>query len=98
MTAHNSLYFAYKKALLLAAQEPSIKAIAFTCLYLRKSKFPRDLGAHVALRTIRRFLEHDIGKKFERVILAVPSEDFELYKLLIKGALQVLFRDMIITL
>ena len=84
-TAHNSLFFAYKKALFLAAAEPNIKVLALTCVYLRKSKFPRDQGAHVALRALRRFLEHDISKNIEKVVICTPPDDGELYKLLMRG-------------
>lgn len=85
-TACNSLFFGYKKALLLAAVQPSIKVLAFTCLYLKRSKFPRDKGAHTALRAIRRFLDHeDISRNFEKVVFCLPNDDFELYKLLMKG-------------
>lgn len=83
--SEHALFSAYKSTLLLASQTHDIKTIAFSPIYLRRSHYPRDQAAHIALRTIRRFLEHDISLSLEKVILCVPNEDFELYQLYMAG-------------
>lgn len=77
----HALYTAYKTALLLAAQQPDIKTLAVCPIYLHSSKYPREAAAHLALRVIRRFLEHSISHSFEKVVLCLPEEDFNLYQL-----------------
>lgn len=87
IAAEQSLLSAYRSALLLAAEKADVKSIAMNCIYLRKSKYPRDLAAHIALRAVRRFLEHVISSNIEKLIFCVPADDFQLYNLLMTGIL-----------
>lgn len=82
-TCNHSLWSAYYSALSLATcndNKPPIKTIAFCCLYLKSKKFPRDKGAHVALRTIRKFIEQPIGNTIEKIIICCNNpEDYAIY-------------------
>ena len=76
-----ALFSAYKSALTLAASK-NVKRLVLNCIYLRNKKYPRFEAAHVALRTVRKFLEHPsgVGNCFEKVMFCVSSqEDFEIY-------------------
>jgi O-acetyl-ADP-ribose deacetylase (regulator of RNase III) len=79
----HALFSAYKSALLLAA-EKNAKSVVFSCIYSEKKKFPRMDAAHVALRTIRKFLNHaSMENVFEKIMLCVPSQDdYEIYSAL----------------
>lgn len=84
ITASNhALFSAYKSALLCAA-EKSVADIVISCIYSRRKKFPRWEAAQIALRTIRKFLNHSIANSFRRIMFCVPTqEDFEIYSALL---------------
>jgi O-acetyl-ADP-ribose deacetylase (regulator of RNase III) len=80
--AEYALHAAYRSALYMACNDitPSCKSIVICCLYLKTRSYPRFEAAHIALRTIRRFLEHKISHQLERICLCVNSEDdFSIY-------------------
>lgn len=84
MASDQALHSAYKSALLLAA-EKKLKKLVINCIYLTSKKYPRFDAAHVALRTVRKFLEHasGIGNCFQQVMFCVQNEDdFEIYSTL----------------
>jgi O-acetyl-ADP-ribose deacetylase (regulator of RNase III) len=83
--SEHALYTAYRSALTVASQQPDIKTLAVTPIYLRSSRYPREQAAHIALRVIRRFMEHAISEGFERVVLCVADDDFVLYQLYMTG-------------
>jgi len=82
-TCDITLWSAYYSALNLAISNnnsPPIKTLAICCLYLKSKKYPRDLGAHVALRTIRKYLSHNAGQKLEKIIICCNNpEDYAVY-------------------
>jgi O-acetyl-ADP-ribose deacetylase (regulator of RNase III) len=86
-TCDSSLWGCYYSALNIATvydNDPPIKTIAICSLYLKCKKYPRDLGAHVALRTIRKFISHAIGNKLERIILCCNNpDDYAIYQSLL---------------
>lgn len=81
--SEQALFAAYKSALLLAV-EKSARDLIITCIYTKRKRYPRDEAAHVALRTIRKFLQHTaITSCFQRVMFCVPSaEDYDIYSTL----------------
>jgi O-acetyl-ADP-ribose deacetylase (regulator of RNase III) len=78
----HALFSAYKKSLLLAA-EKEVQSLVFGTIYKQSKNYPRFDAAHVALRTVRKFLEHSVGDNFDRVMFCVNTqEDFEIYSAL----------------
>lgn len=75
-----ALFSAYKSSLLLAV-EKNVSDLVITCIYSHRKKFPRDEAAHVALRTVRKFLQHkSIAGCLKRIMFCVPAqEDYEIY-------------------
>lgn len=87
--SEHALYTAYRTALTIASQQSDIKTLAISPIYLRSSRYPREQAAHIALRVIRRFMEHSISEQLERVVLCVAEDDFVLYQLYMTGLLIV---------
>jgi hypothetical protein len=78
----HALFSAYKKSLLLAA-EKEVQSLVLGTVYKASKNYPRFDAAHVALRTVRKFLEHSVGDVFDRVMFCVNTqEDFEIYSAL----------------
>ncbi|ETW08248.1 hypothetical protein H310_00885 [Aphanomyces invadans] len=78
IAAENALHSSYRNCLRVAKEERAA-TVAFPCIYRKKKNYPRDDAVHVALRTIRRFLEH-FGDAFDLIVLCVDdSNDFRLY-------------------
>lgn len=81
----HALFSAYQSSLIKAA-EKSAKSVVINCLYLSDKRYPRFEAAHVALRTVRKFLEHGIGGGFERLMFCVPTQDdYEIYSALLSA-------------
>eukprot|EP01040_Poterioochromonas_malhamensis_P005299 gene5299-5682_t len=82
--AEHSLFSAYKSSLVLAV-ENNAKDLVITCIYSPKKKYPRFDAAHVALRTVRKFLQHSsVRNCFNRIMFCVPSQDdYEIYSALL---------------
>jgi O-acetyl-ADP-ribose deacetylase (regulator of RNase III) len=78
----HALFSAYKSALVLAADK-EVKRLVIGAIYKQSKNYPRFDAAHVALRTVRKFLEHSVGDVFEKVMFCVNTqEDFEIYSAL----------------
>ena len=78
----HALFSAYKSALLLAA-EKEVQSLVIGTIYKHTKRYPRFDAAHVALRTVRKFLQHPVGDTFDRVMFCVNTqEDFEIYSAL----------------
>ena len=71
--AENALHSCYRGCLQIA-KESRLKTVAFSVINSDKRGYPRDEGAHIALRTIRRFLEH-FQEDFERILLCFENQD-----------------------
>jgi O-acetyl-ADP-ribose deacetylase (regulator of RNase III) len=82
--SEHALFSAYKASLLLA-MEKNVKDLVICCVYSKKKKYPRFDAAHIALRTIRKFLQHEsIKHSFNRIMFCMPSqEDYEIYSALL---------------
>ena len=76
--AESALHWCYRSALQLC-HESKARTIAFSVLHTVRKSYPVEEGAHCALRTLRRFLEHEPAA-FDAVLLALPSPaDYEAY-------------------
>ena len=84
--SEHALFSAYKSSLVLA-MEKDVKDLVITCIYSKKKKYPRFEAAHVALRTIRKFLQHSsIQNAFHRIMFCVPGQDdYEIYSALLSA-------------
>jgi hypothetical protein len=51
-------------------REEHLRNIAFSVVHSQRKGYPPDTGAHVALRTIRRYLEHH-GDQFDTIVLCM---------------------------
>ncbi|XP_066400531.1 uncharacterized protein [Miscanthus floridulus] len=58
-------------------------SIATGCIYTEAKNYPRELAAHVAIRTVRRFLEKQKDKITAIVFCTISSSDTEIYKRLL---------------
>lgn len=62
------------------SQEDGLKSIAFPCVYTPVKGYPREDAAHIAIRTVRRFLEM-FGDDIDLVVLCVDSAaDYRIYQ------------------
>ncbi len=76
--AENALHSCYRGCVQVA-KENRLRSIAFCVINSEKRGYPRDEGAHIALRTLRRSLEH-FRLDFDRIVFCVDNEaDLALY-------------------
>jgi O-acetyl-ADP-ribose deacetylase (regulator of RNase III) len=55
--AENALHNCYRNTL-HCLREERLRHIAFSAVHSQRKGYPPDIGAHIALRTVRRYLEH----------------------------------------
>jgi O-acetyl-ADP-ribose deacetylase (regulator of RNase III) len=55
--AENALHNCYRNTL-HCLREERLRHIAFSAVHSQRKGYPPDVGAHIALRTVRRYLEH----------------------------------------
>lgn len=80
--AENALSHCYRACLELLI-ENDLKSMAFGCIYTEAKAFPREMGAHIAIRTVRRFLEKHSHKVEALVMCTATAQDTEIYRRLI---------------
>ncbi|XP_020577168.1 protein GDAP2 homolog isoform X1 [Phalaenopsis equestris] len=80
--AENALSHCYRSCLELLI-ESSLQSIAMGCIYTEAKGYPREPAAHVAIRTVRRFLEKQKDKITAVVFCTSTSSDTEIYKRLL---------------
>ncbi|KAF0889941.1 hypothetical protein E2562_034336 [Oryza meyeriana var. granulata] len=80
--AENALSHCYRSCLELLI-ENGLESIAMGCIYTEAKNYPREPAAHVAIRTVRRFLEKQKGKITAVVFCTTTSSDTEIYKRLL---------------
>ncbi|XP_042518077.1 protein GDAP2 homolog isoform X2 [Macadamia integrifolia] len=80
--AENALCHCYRSCLELLI-ENGLQSIAMGCIYTEAKNYPREPAAHVAIRTVRRFLEKQKDKIMAVVFCTIPSSDTEIYKRLL---------------
>ncbi|KAF8378759.1 hypothetical protein HHK36_030108 [Tetracentron sinense] len=80
--AENALSHCYRSCLELLI-ENRLQSIAMGCIYTEAKNYPREPAAHVAIRTVRRFLEKQKNKITAIVFCNITSSDTEIYKRLL---------------
>ncbi|KAK6242681.1 hypothetical protein QUC31_013612 [Theobroma cacao] len=80
--AENALSHCYRSCLELLIDN-GLRSIAMGCIYTEAKNYPREPAAHVAIRTVRRFLEKQKDKITAVVFCTSTSPDTEIYKRLL---------------
>ncbi|XP_078173111.1 appr-1-p processing enzyme family protein [Carex rostrata] len=80
--AENALSHCYRACLELLI-ENGLQSIATGCIYTEAKNYPREPAAHVAIRTVRRFLEKQKDKITAVVFCTTTATDTEIYKRLL---------------
>lgn len=80
--AENALSHCYRSCLELLI-ENGLQSIAMGCIYTEAKNYPREPAAHVAIRTVRRFLEKQKDKISAVVFCTTTTSDTEIYKRLL---------------
>nr|ACF78573.1 unknown [Zea mays] len=75
--AENALSHCYRSCLELLI-ENGLESIAMGCIYTEAKNYPREPAAHVAIRTVRRFLEKQKDKIAGVVFCTTSSSDTEI--------------------
>ncbi|OWF51677.1 protein GDAP2 homolog [Mizuhopecten yessoensis] len=76
--AESALYSCYRYVLRLV-RETSIKSVALTPAHSSGRGYPPEDGAHIAIRTVRRFLEK-FGDEVETIVFHCTENDMEVYE------------------
>ncbi|KAJ8875645.1 hypothetical protein PR048_023541 [Dryococelus australis] len=79
--AQNTLHSCYRNVLQKAC-ELELSSIALCVVNSVRRNFPPDEGAHIALRTVRRFLERH-GSCLDTVVFAIGNVDIGIYEVLL---------------
>ncbi|GFP87319.1 protein gdap2 homolog [Phtheirospermum japonicum] len=80
--AENALSHCYRSCLELLIDN-GLRSIATGCIYTEAKNYPREPAAHVAIRTVRRFLEKQKDKIDAVVFCTITASDTEIYKRLL---------------
>ncbi|KAL1551099.1 protein GDAP2 [Salvia divinorum] len=80
--AENALSHCYRSCLELLI-ENGLQSIAMGCIYTEAKMYPREPAAHVAIRTVRRFLEKQKDYVHAVIFCTTASSDTEIYKRLL---------------
>lgn len=76
--ADSALYYCYRNTMLIV-REYKLCSVGFPIIYSPKRGFPPEPGAHLAIRTIRRYLEN-FGDNIERVVFVVTGANEAIYR------------------
>ncbi|XP_006808217.1 ganglioside-induced differentiation-associated protein 2 [Neolamprologus brichardi] len=79
--AESSLYSCYRNIMQLAAEQ-SMASVGFCVVTTTKRGYPLEDATHIALRTVRRFLENH-GNGIETVVFAVSDTEESVFKKLL---------------
>ncbi|KAK1652909.1 hypothetical protein QYE76_070714 [Lolium multiflorum] len=80
--AESALSHCYRSCMELLV-ENGLESIAMGCIYTEAKNYPREPAAHVAIRTVRRFLEKQKDNITAVVFCTISSSDTEIYKRLL---------------
>ncbi|KAL3644584.1 hypothetical protein CASFOL_009764 [Castilleja foliolosa] len=80
--AENALSHCYRSCLELLI-DSGLRSIATGCIYTEAKNYPREPAAHVAIRTVRRFLEKQKDNIDAVVFCTITASDTEIYKRLL---------------
>lgn len=76
--AESALYSCYRNALQLC-REHSIRTLGLSCIHTMRRSYPPEQGAHIALRTVRRFLEK-YPDSLDALLFVCTSDTVEIYR------------------
>ncbi|XP_002733856.2 protein GDAP2 homolog [Saccoglossus kowalevskii] len=76
--AETALYSCYRKVLQISREE-NMLSVALSVINSVRRGYPPEEGAHIAIRTVRRFLEK-YGETFDVIVFVVSEIDEEIYK------------------
>ncbi|KAM4796477.1 ganglioside-induced differentiation-associated protein 2 isoform 2-T2 [Rhinophrynus dorsalis] len=79
--AESSLYSCYRNVLQLAKEE-GMSSVGFCVISTQKRCYPLEDATHIALRTVRRFLEVH-GSALDRVVFAITEQEQATYRRLL---------------
>ncbi|XP_073524837.1 ganglioside-induced differentiation-associated protein 2 [Phyllobates terribilis] len=79
--AESSLYSCYRNVLQLA-REQAVSSVGLAVISTQKRCYPLEDATHIALRTVRRFLESH-GSALDKVVFAVTEQEEATYRLLL---------------
>ena len=71
--AENALHNCYRN-IMRVLKEHKLRTLACICVYSLRKTYPRAAAAHIALRTLRRFLER-YGKDVDTVVLCMDTSE-----------------------
>ncbi|MCO5566713.1 hypothetical protein L7F22_020392 [Adiantum nelumboides] len=80
--AENALSHCYRSCL-EALIDLGLQSVALGCIYTESKGYPREPAAHVAIRTVRRFLEKHKARVSALVFCTSTASDTEIYKRLL---------------
>ncbi|XP_033107037.1 protein GDAP2 homolog [Anneissia japonica] len=75
--AESALYNCYRNVLMIS-KENHVTSLAMTAIHSLKRGYPPEEGAHIAIRTVRRFLEFH-GEEVERIIFVISGMNEDSY-------------------
>lgn len=78
ITAAESALFNCYRSVLGQVREHQMKSVAIPCLHSMRQGYPIEDGAHIAIRTLRRFLEK-YGEDIETVIFVCNEDTVDAY-------------------
>ncbi|ELU00298.1 hypothetical protein CAPTEDRAFT_229066 [Capitella teleta] len=79
--AESTLYNSYR-SLLALVRENNIRSLGVSCVHTARRGYPLAEGAHIAIRTLRRFLEK-FGSDIDLIVFVVTGKDLEVYNSLL---------------
>ncbi|KAI0228952.1 Macro domain-containing protein [Lamellibrachia satsuma] len=81
-TAAESALFSCYRSILQLIRENQITSIGLSCVHTQRRGYPSYEGAHIAIRTVYRFLQK-YGKDIDTVVFVATGEDEVVYKSLL---------------
>ncbi|KAH3889005.1 protein GDAP2 homolog [Dreissena polymorpha] len=75
--AEGALFSSYRSVLQLV-RENSVRTLGLCCVHSAKRGYPPQEGAHIAIRTVRRFLER-YGDDIDAIIFVCDDETYTVY-------------------
>ncbi|KAL4233352.1 Ganglioside-induced differentiation-associated protein 2 [Mactra antiquata] len=76
--AEGALYSSYRNVLQLA-RENSVRTLGLCCIHSNKRGYPPQEGAHIAIRTVRRFLEK-YGNDVDTMVFVCDEDTYSVYQ------------------
>ncbi|CAL1537371.1 unnamed protein product [Lymnaea stagnalis] len=78
VTAAESALFSCYRTILQICKEAEIRTLGLGAIHTLKRNYPPDKGAHIAIRTVRRFLEK-FPDSFDLIVFSCTEENLDVY-------------------